>query len=136
SGSILNVTLTADDDMLDEVVINGGYYSLKDKERTGSISKITAKGIGQQPVANPLGAMQGRMAGVNITQTSGTPSSGVDIQLRGRDSLRTVRKAPLYIAVVVPYASQSVMDHTLFTGIFSAGNVMPLNRLNPKEIEL
>src|SRR5690606_31158780 len=59
TGSILNVTLMADDDLLDEVVINAGYDIVKDKERTGSISKITAKEIGQQPVANPLAAMQG-----------------------------------------------------------------------------
>src|SRR5690606_30815741 len=123
SGSILNVTLTADDDMLDEVVINAGYYSVKDKERTGSISKITAKEIGQQPVANPLAAMQGRMAGVNITQSSGTPGGGFDIQIRGRDSLRTEGNAPLYIVDGVPYASQSVSDHTLSSGVLSAGNV-------------
>ncbi|MEG1264983.1 MAG: TonB-dependent receptor plug domain-containing protein, partial [Myroides sp.] len=107
SGSILNVTLTADDYTLEELVINAGYYSVKDKERTGSISKITSKEIGQQPVANPLAAMQGRMAGVNITQSSGTPGGGFDIQIRGRNSLRTEGNAPLYIVDGVPFLSES-----------------------------
>src|SRR5690606_41491317 len=75
STNVLNVTMQPDDDTLEELVINAGYYTVSDKERTGSISKITSKEIGQQPVANPLAAMQGRMAGVNITQSSGTPRS-------------------------------------------------------------
>src|SRR5690606_23560963 len=66
SANVLNVTMQIDDDTLEELVINAGYYTVTDKERTGSISKITSKEIGQQPVANPLAAMQGRMAGVNI----------------------------------------------------------------------
>jgi len=135
SGSILNVTLTADDDLLDEVVINAGYYSVKDKERTGSISKITSKEIGQQPVANPLAAMQGRMAGVNITQSSGTPGGGFDIQIRGRNSLRTEGNAPLYIVDGVPYPSQSSSDPNVSVYSFSGGNVSPLNSINPNDIE-
>ena len=135
SGSILNVTLTADDDMLDEVVINAGYYSVKDKERTGSISKITSKEIGQQPVANPLAAMQGRMAGVNITQSSGTPGGGFDIQIRGRNSLRTEGNAPLYIVDGVPFPSQSSSDMNLTAMLFPSGNTSPLNSINPNDIE-
>ena len=135
SGSILNVTLTADDDMLDEVVINAGYYSVKDKERTGSISKITAKEIGQQPVANPLAAMQGRMAGVNITQSSGTPGGGFDIQIRGRNSLRTEGNAPLYIVDGVPYPSQTMSQSEISAGVMPLGNVSPLNSINPNDIE-
>ena len=135
TNKVLNVTLVADDNTLEELVINAGYYSVKDKERTGSISKITSKEIGQQPVANPLAAMQGRMAGVNITQSSGTPGGGFDIQIRGRNSLRTEGNAPLYIVDGVPYASQSVSDHTLSSGVLAAGNVSPLNSINPNDIE-
>src|SRR5690606_33815209 len=135
AGNVLNVTLQPDDDMLDEVVINAGYYSVKDKERTGSISKITSKEIGQQPVANPLAAMQGRMAGVNITQSSGTPGGGFDIQIRGRNSLRTEGNAPLYIVDGVPYPSQSTSDQALSGLLFNMGNVNPLNSINPNDIE-
>ncbi|KAA5535602.1 SusC/RagA family TonB-linked outer membrane protein [Paenimyroides baculatum] len=135
SGSILNVTLTADDDMLDEVVINAGYYSVKDKERTGSISKITAKEIGQQPVANPLAAMQGRMAGVNITQSSGTPGGGFDIQIRGRNSLRTEGNAPLYIVDGVPFLSDTNSTGDLSVEILRSTANNPLQLINPNDIE-
>ncbi|MBA5791560.1 SusC/RagA family TonB-linked outer membrane protein [Flavobacterium sp. xlx-214] len=135
SSKVLNVTLTEDNDVLDEVVINAGYYSVKDKERTGSISKITSKEIGQQPVANPLAAMQGRMAGVNITQSSGTPGGGFDIQIRGRNSLRTEGNAPLYIVDGVPYSSDSASDRNLTLTILPGGNVSPLNSINPNDIE-
>ena len=134
-GAVLNITLQSDDDLLDEVVINAGYYSVKDKERTGSISKITSKEIGQQPVANPLAAMQGRMAGVNITQSSGTPGGGFDIQIRGRNSLRTEGNAPLYIVDGVPYPSQSMSQPEISSGVMPLGNVSPLNSINPGDIE-
>ena len=134
-GTVQNITLQSDDDLLDEVVINAGYYSVKDKERTGSISKITSKEIGQQPVANPLAAMQGRMAGVNITQTSGTPGGSFDIQIRGRNSLRTEGNAPLYIVDGVPYASQPASDIAISGLLFGGGNVSPLNSINPNTIE-
>ncbi|MGO8610008.1 hypothetical protein ACC848_44445, partial [Rhizobium johnstonii] len=53
---------------IEEVVVNAGYYKVKDRENTGSIAKVTAKDIGNQPVNNVLSAIQGRMTGVNITQ--------------------------------------------------------------------
>lgn len=130
-----SLTMKIADSKLDEITVNAGYYTVKDKERTGSISKITSKEIGQQPVANPLAAMQGRMAGVHITQNSGTPGGGFDIQIRGRNSLRTEGNAPLFIVDGVPYPSQSVSDQSLSGLLFTMGNVSPLNSLNPNDIE-
>ncbi|HXJ98371.1 MAG TPA: TonB-dependent receptor plug domain-containing protein, partial [Gelidibacter sp.] len=131
----IDIQLNADTLGLDEVLINTGYYTVKDKERTGSISKVTAKEIGQQPVANPLAAMQGRMAGVNITQSSGTPGGGFDIQIRGRNSLRTEGNAPLYIVDGVPYPSQTMSQSEISSGVMPLGNVSPLNSINPHDIE-
>ena len=133
--STLNVTLVADENTLDEIVINAGYYTVKDKERTGSISKITSKEIGQQPVANPLAAMQGRMAGVNITQNSGVPGGGFDIQIRGRNSLRTEGNAPLYIVDGVPFNAQPASDAYVSSLVIPLGNISPLNTINPNDIE-
>src|SRR5690606_10713360 len=56
----INIVLEPDATMLAEVEINAGYYTVKDRERTGSIARITAKDIEKQPVSNPLAAMQGR----------------------------------------------------------------------------
>src|SRR5690606_30116819 len=59
--STVNVTLQPDESVLQEVEINAGYYTVKDRERTGSISWITAEEISKQPIRNPMEAMVGRM---------------------------------------------------------------------------
>ncbi|MBF4488267.1 carboxypeptidase-like regulatory domain-containing protein, partial [Flavobacterium sp. CSZ] len=69
----VNVKLSFDTTTLQEVRVNAGYYSVKESERTGSIARITSKDIENQPVTNVLATMQGRMAGVSITQTTGVP---------------------------------------------------------------
>jgi TonB-linked SusC/RagA family outer membrane protein len=129
----INVTMHEDAATLKEVIVNAGYYNVKDKERTGSISKITSKEIERQPVTNVLAAMQGRMAGVNITQATGIPGGGFSIQVRGLNSLRNTGNDPLYIVDGVPYSSESI-------GSFSTSGVLggmtsPLNSLNPDTIE-
>jgi len=128
-----NVILQEDVSQLQEVVINAGYYSVKDRNRTGSISRITAKDIETQPVTNVLATMQGRMAGVSITQNTGVPGGGFDIQVRGQNSLRADGNSPLFIIDGVPYATQTV-------GYGASTVVMPftsspLNSINPGDIE-
>nr|WP_315233399.1 SusC/RagA family TonB-linked outer membrane protein [uncultured Flavobacterium sp.] len=129
----VNIQLQEDITSLQEVRVNAGYYSVKEKERTGSIARITAKDIEKQPVTNVLAAMQGRMAGVNIVQSSGIAGSGFDIKIRGQNSLRTDGNAPLYIIDGVPYASDPI-------GVGYTATVMPLptsplNNINPGDIE-
>ncbi|PRZ21585.1 SusC/RagA family TonB-linked outer membrane protein [Flavobacterium granuli] len=129
----IHIQLQEDITSLQEVRINAGYYSVKEKERTGSIARITAKDIETQPVTNVLATMQGRMAGVNITQSSGIAGSGFDIKIRGQNSLRTDGNEPLYIIDGVPYASDPI-------GVGYTATVMPLptsplNNFNPGDIE-
>lgn len=131
--SQINVQLQEDLTALQEVQINAGYYSVKESERTGSISKIRSSAIEKQPVSNALAAMQGRMAGVNITQTTGVPGGGFEIQIRGQNSIRFNGNSPLYIIDGVPYASDPIG-----TGINSAvlpTQPSPLNSINPDQIE-
>ncbi|SHF39275.1 SusC/RagA family TonB-linked outer membrane protein [Chryseobacterium sp. OV279] len=124
---------------IEEVVLNAGYYKVKEKERTGSIAKVSAKEIENQPVSNVLSAAQGRMAGVSITQNSGVPGGGFDIQIRGRNSLRTRSNSsidgnqPLYVidgiaiggSVTSPYSGT----------ILPEASINPLNSINPGDIE-
>ena len=79
----INIKLREDTTTLSEVVVNAGYYTVKDKERTGSIAKMTANEIEKQPVTNVLASMQGRLAGVSIIQDGGTPGGGFQIRIRG-----------------------------------------------------
>ena len=140
--TIINVTLKESISELGEIVLNAGYYNTTKREATGSISKVTASEIEKQPVNNPLQALQARMPGVVITQTSGVAGSGMKIQIRGQNSLRTYNptngvvdgNTPLYIVDGVPIAS---------TPIYSSGELLspsafgidPLNTIDPANIE-
>lgn len=131
--STINISLQENTTKLQEVKINAGYYSVKNSERTGSISKITAKDIEKQPVTNVLATMQGRMAGVDITQDTGTPGSGFQIKIRGLNSLREEGNEPLYIIDGVPYSSEIIGYSNTTSGIPTPTS--PLNSINPNDIE-
>ncbi|WP_202704131.1 SusC/RagA family TonB-linked outer membrane protein [Flavobacterium sp. UGB4466] len=130
---IIDVKMHDDTTSLQEVTVNAGYYKVKDKERTGSISKISSKDIEKQPVTNMLAAMQGRMAGVSITQNTGVAGGDFNIQIRGQNSLRSDGNRPLYIIDGVPYSSDAVGSD--LTGIVLPGPTSPLNSINPADIE-
>lgn len=127
------IQLEEDTTQLKEVVLNAGYYSVKDKERTGSISRITAKDIETQPVNTPLEALQGRMAGVEVVQTSGVPGSGFQVKIRGQNSIMAGNE-PLYIIDGVPYDSKSLGSSSSSLTILPSGNISPLNAINPATI--
>lgn len=131
--SIINVQLREDATNLKEVVINAGYYSTKKSESTGNISKITSKDIETQPVTNVLATLEGRMAGVSITQETGTPGGGFNIKIRGLNSLRTDANAPLYVIDGVPYASDPI-GYNQTSSLFPT-TTSPLNSINPEAIE-
>ena len=129
----VDIKLQFDTTTLQEVRINAGYYTVKESERTGSIARITSKDIETQPVTNVLAAMQGRMAGVNIVQTTGVPGGGFDIKIRGQNSLRTAANNPLYIIDGVPYASDPI-GYSQTSTVYPS-STSPLNSINPETIE-
>lgn len=118
---------------IEEVVLNAGYYKVRDKERTGSISRVSAKDIENQPVTNVLASAQGRMSGVSITQNSGTPGGGFDIQIRGKNSIRREGNEPLYIIDGVPQSSETPSLYS--ATILPWSSINPLNAINPNDIE-
>jgi len=129
----VDLTMTEDLTSLQEVTVNAGYYNVKDSERTGSIAKITSKEIENQPVTNVLAAMQGRMAGVSITQDSGKPGSGFEVQIRGINSLRSNGNAPLYIIDGVPYSSEPIGNGV--SNAIMVYSTNPLSNINPGDVE-
>ncbi|MBA4744689.1 MAG: TonB-dependent receptor [Muricauda sp.] len=130
--NVVNVIMEEDVTQLGEVVLNAGYYTVTERERTGNIGKVTASEIEKQPVSNPLSALQGRMAGVDITQSSGLPGAGFNIQIRGRNSIGAGND-PLYIVDGVPFASDPI-NYSQTSGILG-GSISPLNGINPADIE-
>lgn len=127
-----NIVLQISVGELEEVSVNAGYYRVKERELTGSISRITSTEIENQPVRNFLATMQGRMPGVNITQNTGIPGSGFTIEIRGQNSLRFNGSLPLYIIDGVPYSAQGI-GSTNTSANMPAEN-SPLNSINPSDI--
>lgn len=129
---ILNITVKSSITDLDEIVINKGYYSEKQRLSTGNVAKINAKEIERQPVINPLQTLQGRLPGVVVTPRSGASGSTQTIQIRGQNSLRTDGNYPLYIIDGVPLDSKPIQ--TLNSQLYNGG-LDPLNSINPENIE-
>jgi TonB-linked SusC/RagA family outer membrane protein len=129
---LINTQLEEDIAALGEVQINAGYYNTTRRESTGNISRVTAEEIELQPVVNPIEALQGRMAGVEITPAGGNhPGSAPTIRIRGTNSLREEGNFPLYIIDGVPINSTPVESSSL---ISSAG-IDPLNNLDVSNIQ-
>ncbi|ASE62031.1 SusC/RagA family TonB-linked outer membrane protein [Chryseobacterium indologenes] len=137
--TISSETIAKRETKIEEVILNAGYYAVKDKESTGSIAKVTAKDIENQPVTNVLSSVQGRMAGVSIIQNGGTPGGGYQVQIRGRNSLRTTANSgmdgsqPLYVVDGVPIGNE--MRSVYGGASIALDSINPLNSINPNDIE-
>ena len=96
----VNVTLEEDVAMLDDVVVIG-YGVVKKRDLTGAVSSVKAETITMTPTSNPMEALQGRVAGLDITRDSGSAGSGVTMQLRGNRSFQASGN-PLFIIDGMP----------------------------------
>jgi len=95
--SQLTVRLEEDVTSLQEVQINVGYGITVPKEGiTGSVSAVSAKQIADVPVSSAAEALAGRLAGVQVTTTEGSPGAEIQIRVRGGSSI-TGDNRPLYI---------------------------------------
>ncbi|WP_097132700.1 SusC/RagA family TonB-linked outer membrane protein [Pedobacter xixiisoli] len=91
----LNITLAEDDNKLNEVVVVG-YGTTTKKDLTTAVVSVSSKDLENQPITNPLQAIQGRAAGVQVTSQSGKPGAGISISIRGNTSV-SVSNSPLYV---------------------------------------
>src|SRR5690606_9144115 len=131
----LSLVLQEDVTNLDAVTVNAGYYTVKERERTGSISKVTAEEIELQPIVSPLEALQGRIAGVEVVQANGLPGNAPTIRIRGRNSLRADGNFPLYIIDGLPIDSSPIEGGSnLYTSGLTPG-FDPLSTLDLFNIE-
>ena len=91
----ITVRLEPDNKLLDEVVVVG-YGSMKRSDLTGSVASVRGEDLIGYQSSSVAGALAGQVAGVQITQTDGTPGSGFNINIRGVGTL-TGDASPLYI---------------------------------------
>jgi TonB-linked SusC/RagA family outer membrane protein len=118
----LNITLTTDMETLGEVVVVG-YGTQRKIETTGSIASVKSSDLVQTPVSNVVQGLQGRVAGVQITQNSGAPGGNVSVRVRGTNSINGTSE-PLYVIDGIQIANSGNIT-----------DVSPLSTINPNDIE-
>ena len=100
------INLAEDTTFLEEVVVIG-YGSQKKKEVTGSVASIKSEDFNAGVKTNPMGLLQGKVAGLNIIKTTSDPTqTGYNIQIRGFSTLdKGAGTSPLYIVDGVPVSN-------------------------------
>ena len=91
--SIIDITM-ADGEQLDEVVVIG-YGTVKKSHLTGAVSSVSGKELQANVARSATSALQGRIAGVNVSTSNGQPGEGMNINIRGVSSLSST--SPLYV---------------------------------------
>ncbi|MBP3640106.1 MAG: TonB-dependent receptor [Muribaculaceae bacterium] len=118
--NVINVALDEDRTLLDDVVVVG-YGTMKRSDITGSVVSVGADEIKKTIVTSVDQALQGRAAGVQVTQNSGSPGGGISVAIRGVNSLNG--NEPLY-----------VIDGVAVDGKSSDGKTSALSTINPSDI--
>ena len=118
----MNVHLAEDNELLDEVVVVG-YGVVKKNDATGSVTAIKPDDMNKGLTTNAQEMLQGKVAGVNVTSSDGTPGGAATIRIRGGASLNA-DNSPLVVI------DGLAMDNN---GIPGAAN--PLSMVNPSDIE-
>jgi TonB-dependent SusC/RagA subfamily outer membrane receptor len=124
----IDVVLNAKDDNLNEVVVVG-YGTQKKKDITGSVGTVNASQIKNLSLTSPEQALQGRIAGVNVSSASGTPGAAININVRGVGTINGSAQ-PLYVVDGIPVATGS------FSQLGVGGQTLnSLADINPNDIE-
>jgi TonB-dependent starch-binding outer membrane protein SusC len=128
----INVTLENDVTALSEVVVIG-YGEVNKRDATGAVTSVSAKDFNPGVIASPEQLIQGKTAGVQMTSTTGNPGDGVQLRIRGANSIRS-NNNPLFVVDGVPL-SGGTQPASADLGLGSSGDTNPLNFLNPSDIE-
>ncbi|WP_324676371.1 SusC/RagA family TonB-linked outer membrane protein [Hymenobacter sp. GOD-10R] len=145
NATTVDVALAADNRQLDEVVVTGLATTIKRSNLANAVTTVSAKDLyGSTRPVTVDAALNGKIVGANIAQTSGAPGGGVSIQLRGISTI-SGSSQPLYIIDGVYAVSDEVGNGaggTAFTGAASAtgrtnqdNGTNRLSDLNPNDIE-
>ncbi len=129
----INVTMEEDAAELEAVVVIG-YGTQSVKDATGAVAVVTSEDFNQGVIASPEELIQGKTAGVQITQASGEPGAGVALRIRGTTSVRS-NNNPLFVVDGVPLAGDDTAAGGADLGIGTSSARNPLNFLNPNDIE-
>ena len=133
----ISVSLKTENTGLNEVVVVG-YGTQRQKDLTGAVSSLTAENFNKGVQLSPQQLLQGKVAGVNISQNSGKPGASNTVRIRGGTSL-TGSNDPLYVIDGVPISTTAGLGSASIRGngtdVFDQEPINPLQTLNPNDIE-
>ena len=129
----ITVTLQEDANVMDEVVVVG-YGTMKKRDLSGAISQIKGDDLRAGGAVDVAHGLQGKIAGVQVQQSDGSPGAGVSITVRGANSF-TTSSQPLYIVDGIPFGTDP--NGTPQSDANSGNNqqTSPLQMINPNDIE-
>ncbi|MGE6219631.1 SusC/RagA family TonB-linked outer membrane protein [Nubsella zeaxanthinifaciens] len=106
----VEVKLRSENKSLNEIVVIG-YGEVQRKDLTGAVGSVKVEDLQKAPVASAIEALGGRVAGVQVSSESGKPGAGVNIVVRGANSL-TQDNSPLYVVDGFPMedANASILN--------------------------
>ncbi|MES2458525.1 MAG: TonB-dependent receptor [Bacteroidota bacterium] len=134
SNAVVNITLQSSTSTLSDVVVIG-YGTLRKSELTSAISSVSQKDIKNLPVAGIDQALQGKVAGVTISNNGGQPGGGVSVRIRGLTSTGS-NNEPLYVIDGVPMGAKSTsLEQNFLGGGSGQTGQSVLATLNPADIE-
>jgi len=129
----LNVTLSEDVEALAEVVVIG-YGTTTVRDATGAVAAVSAEDFNQGVITSPEQLIQGKTAGVQISQSSGEPGAGIDIRIRGANSVRS-NNNPLFVVDGIPLSGGNTSAEGQNIGVGTSASKNPLSFINPSDIE-
>jgi TonB-linked SusC/RagA family outer membrane protein len=128
-----NIVLKTKSNTLSDVIVVG-YGTVKRTDLTGAVSNIGREELTRDAPTNVLQALQGKIAGVNVTQNDGAPGAGLSIRVRGSNSFLGGTE-PLYVIDGVPFNNNSSGSTPLSIGDDEKQTLNAMSFLNPNDIE-
>ena len=97
---VINVSLETQVTGLEEVVVIG-YGVVKKSDLTGSVSGVKTKELTAIPTTNALEALQGKVAGLDLTKNSGQPGASLNLTVRGNRSINAQNKPLIIVGAIL-----------------------------------
>jgi TonB-linked SusC/RagA family outer membrane protein len=131
SGETLNVTMSPDAAQLDEVVVTAMGIKRSQKALGYSIEEVKGSELAQSKETNVLNSLQGKVAGAQITNSSGAPGASTRIVLRGTSSLDG-NNQPLFVVDGVPISNDGFGNGNGYGGVDRSSGIADIN---PDDVE-
>ncbi|MBC3787644.1 SusC/RagA family TonB-linked outer membrane protein [Spirosoma utsteinense] len=131
--SVVDVKLTSSDNALSEVVVVG-YGVQNRRDITTAIGSVKARDIANQPVASFDQALAAKIAGVQVTQTSGAPGAALQVRVRGTGSI-SAGLDPLYVIDGIPLSRDTKFATGSTSTQFPDNPINVLSTINTDDIE-